>query len=65
MQASPTKYKRSKERISGADDTTGKTGNIDKTVKENAKCKKVLTQSIQEIQDPMKRKPKDNRYGKE
>ena len=30
--------------------------NIDTTVKENAKCKKLLTQNIQEIQDTM-RKP--------
>ena len=36
------------ERISGAEDTIE---NIDTTVKENAKCKKFLTQNIQEIQD--------------
>ena len=30
-------------------------GNIDTTVKENAKCKKFLTQNIQEIQDTMRR----------
>ena len=41
------------ERISGAEDTIE---NIDTTVKENAKCKKILTQNIQEIQDTM-RKP--------
>ena len=41
------------ERISGVVDTIE---NIDKTVKENAKCKKLLTQTIQEIQDTM-RKP--------
>ena len=29
--------------------------NIDTTVKENAKCKKFLTQNIQEIQDAMRR----------
>jgi hypothetical protein len=29
--------------------------NIDTTVKENAKCKKLLTQNIQEIQDTMRR----------
>ena len=40
------------ERISGADNTIG---NIDTTVKENAKSKKILTQSIQEIQDTMRR----------
>ena len=46
------------ERISGAEDNIE---NIDTTVKENAKCKKLLTQNIQEIQDTMKR-PKDNRF---
>ena len=40
------------ERISGAEDTIE---NIDTTVKENAKSKKILTQSIQEIQDTMRR----------
>jgi len=40
------------ERISGADDTIE---NIDKTVKENAKSKKLLTQNIQEVQNTMKR----------
>jgi hypothetical protein len=40
------------ERISGAEDTIE---NIDITVKENAKCKKLLTQNIQEIQDIMRR----------
>ena len=40
-----------KERISGAEDTIE---NIDTTVKENAKCKKLLTQNIQEIQDIMR-----------
>jgi uncharacterized coiled-coil protein SlyX len=51
------------ERISGAEDTIE---NIDTTVKEYAKCKKFLTQNIQEIQDTM-RKPKleINRYRKE
>jgi hypothetical protein len=29
--------------------------NIDTTVKENAKCKKPLTQNIQEIQDTVRR----------
>ena len=29
--------------------------NIDTTVKENAKCKKLLTQNIQEIQDTMRK----------
>ena len=39
------------ERISGAGDTTE---NIDTRVKENEKCKKLLTQNIQEIQDTMR-----------
>jgi hypothetical protein len=41
-----------KERISGAEDSIE---NIDTTIKENAKCKKTLTQNIQEIQDTMRR----------
>jgi len=40
------------ERISDAEDSIE---NMDTTIKENAKCKKVLTQNIQEIQDTMKR----------
>jgi hypothetical protein len=40
------------ERISGADDSIE---NMDKTIKENAKCIKILTQNIQEIQDTMRR----------
>ena len=40
------------ERISGAEDTIE---NIDTTIKENTKCKKILTQNIQEIQDTMRR----------
>ena len=41
------------ERISGAEDSIG---NIEKkTIKENAKCQKSLTQNIQEIQNTMKR----------
>jgi hypothetical protein len=40
------------ERISGEEDSIEK---ISTTIKENAKCKKILTQSIQEIQDKMKR----------
>ena len=40
------------ERITGTEDTTE---NIDITIKENAKCKKILTQNIQEIQDTMRR----------
>jgi hypothetical protein len=40
------------ERISGAEDSKG---NIDTKIKENAKCKKNLTQNIQEFQDTMRR----------
>jgi hypothetical protein len=40
------------ERISGADDSIE---NIDTTIKENGKCKKILTQNNQEIQDTMRR----------
>jgi predicted RNase H-like nuclease (RuvC/YqgF family) len=40
------------EIISGAEDSIE---NIGTTIKENAKCKKILTQSIQEIQDTMRR----------
>ena len=40
------------ERISGAEDSIEI---IDTTVKENTKCKRILTQNIQEIQDTMRR----------
>ena len=40
------------ERISGAEDYIE---NMDTTIKENAKCKKILTQNIQEIQNTMRR----------
>jgi archaeosine-15-forming tRNA-guanine transglycosylase len=40
------------ERISGVEDMVDE---IDTTIKENSKHKKLLTQSIQEIQDIMKR----------
>ena len=40
------------ERILGAEDTIE---NINATVKENAKCKKLLTQNIQEIQHRYRR----------
>ena len=40
------------ERISGAE---GSIDNISTQVKENAKCKKILTQNFQEIQDIMRR----------
>ena len=51
MQASPT-MQEIEERIPGVEDNIE---NIDITVKENAKCKKLLTQNIQEIQDTMRR----------
>jgi hypothetical protein len=40
------------ERISGAEDSIE---NISTAIKGNTKCKKILTQNIQEIQDTMKR----------
>ena len=40
------------ERISGAEDSIE---NMGTTIKENAKCKKILTQNIQEIQDTIRR----------
>jgi hypothetical protein len=40
------------EKISGAKDTME---DIDTTIKENAKCKKLLIQNIKEIQDPLRR----------
>ena len=46
MQASPTEYKREKRRFPGAEDTIE---NIETTVKENARYRKLLTQNIQEI----------------
>jgi hypothetical protein len=39
------------KKISGIENTTE---NIDKPVKEDTKCKKLLTQNVQEIQDKMK-----------
>jgi uncharacterized coiled-coil protein SlyX len=39
-------------RISGAEDSIE---NISTTIKEKAKCKKILTQNIQEIQDTIRR----------
>jgi hypothetical protein len=41
-----------KERISGGEDSIE---NIDTTIKGNAKCKKILTQNIQEIYYTMRR----------
>ena len=47
------RIKEIEERISGAEDSIG---NIEKkTIKENAKCKKILTQNMQELQDTMRR----------
>jgi hypothetical protein len=40
------------ERISDAEDSIEK---MDTTIKENAKCKKILTENIQEIQNTMRR----------
>jgi chromosome segregation ATPase len=40
------------ERISGAEDSIENMGTL---IKENEKCKKILTQNIQEIQDRMRR----------
>jgi hypothetical protein len=40
------------EKISGAEDSIE---NISTTIKENKKCKKILTQNIQEIQDTKRR----------
>jgi hypothetical protein len=40
------------ERISGAEDSIE---NIGTTIKENAKCKKILTQNIQKIQETIGR----------
>jgi hypothetical protein len=39
-------------RISGADESIG---NMDTTIKENKKCKKILTQNYQEIQNTTRR----------
>jgi chromosome segregation ATPase len=52
-----------KERISGAQDTIE---NIDTTIKENAKCKKILTKKHRGYpEDNEKTKPKDNTYRRE
>ena len=40
------------ERMSGVEDSIE---NISTTIKENAKCKRILTQNIQETQDIMRR----------
>jgi hypothetical protein len=44
------KIQEMEERISGAEDSI----EISTTIKDNAKCKKILTQNIQEIQDTMR-----------
>jgi chromosome segregation ATPase len=41
------------KRFSGAEDSIE---NIDTTIKENTRCKKILNQNIQEIQDTMRRR---------
>jgi hypothetical protein len=46
------RIKEMEKRISGAEDSIE---NMDTTIKENANCKKILTQNIQEIQDTMRR----------
>jgi chromosome segregation ATPase len=46
------RIKEIKERISGTEDSIE---NICTTIKENTKCKKILTQNIQEIQGTMRR----------
>jgi predicted RNase H-like nuclease (RuvC/YqgF family) len=46
------KIQEMEERISGAEDSIW---NMDTKIKENGKCKKILTQNIQEIQDTKRR----------
>jgi hypothetical protein len=46
------KIQEMEERISGAEDSKQ---SISTTIKENTKCRKILTQSIQEIHDTMRR----------
>jgi hypothetical protein len=47
-----TRIQEIEQRISGAEDSIE---NMNTTIKVNAKCKKILTKNIQEIQDTMKR----------
>jgi hypothetical protein len=54
MRASATEYKRWK-REPQVQKILESTKNFGTIIKANAKCKKVLTQNIQEIQDKMKR----------
>ena len=51
IKGSPTECKRYKRKILDVEDTIE---GIDTMVKENTKCKKLLTQSIQENKDPLK-----------
>jgi hypothetical protein len=46
------------DKISGAEDSID---NMDTAIKENAKCKKILTQNIQEPGHNEKTKPTNNR----
>ena len=48
------KIQEMEKNISDAEDSIE---NIGTTTKENAKCKKYLNQNIQEIQEPMRRRP--------
>jgi hypothetical protein len=52
MQALKNRIQEIEERVSGAEDTME---NNDTTIKENVKCKIILIQNIQEIQDRMRR----------
>ena len=52
MRASVIEYKRWKRKIS---DTKDSIENMGTTIKENAKCKTILTQNIQENQDLIRR----------
>ncbi|MBL2462919.1 hypothetical protein ELJ59_30360, partial [Klebsiella pneumoniae] len=50
--SSSNRIQEMEERNSGAEDSIK---NMDTTIKDNAKCKRILTQNIQEIQDTMRR----------
>ena len=52
MHASTTEYKEIEKRISDAEYTIE---SIDSTVKENAKCQKLLTPNIQKVQNKLRR----------
>jgi chromosome segregation ATPase len=47
-----SRIKEMEERISGAEDSIE---NMDKRIRENTKCKNILTRNIQESQDTMRR----------